>query len=77
LLIEDDETNVQLYHIKNDITEKNNVAKRYPEKAKELSKKLSNWKKTEKISGPHFLTTKKATEELEATEKRIARREKK
>jgi arylsulfatase A-like enzyme len=77
LLIEDDGTNVQLYNIKNDITEKNNVAKRYPEKAKELSMKLSNWKKTEKISGPHFLTAKKATEELEATEKRIAHREKK
>lgn len=43
---------LELFDIKNDISEKNNLAKKIPEKTKELKNKLDNWKKSLKAPEP-------------------------
>ena len=40
-----EDNHVELYNLKNDIGEQNNLAKKMPEKAKELRKRLDAWRK--------------------------------
>jgi arylsulfatase A-like enzyme len=46
LLVNNDGSNLQLYNLKKDIAESQNVAKRHPTIAKKLSTKVINWWKT-------------------------------
>lgn len=44
--------NIELYNLKNDLKESNNLAKLNPQKSENLLKELTNWRKTNKIPLP-------------------------